>query len=83
MAEISIENPVLKTVCNIVPFISTLYNDEVCIGITDREQYIFVKYGKSFRLPFEVGTPINDAIKKVCREKRTIIMEIPLNVMEQ
>ena len=83
MLEISIENPILKTVYDIVPFISTLYNDEVCIGITDREHYLFTKYGKSFSLPFEVGTPVNDAIKTVCREKKIIIMEVPLNIMEQ
>lgn len=83
MSEIVIQNPVLKTICNMVPVISTLYNNEVCVGVTDTERYLFTKYGKNFSLPFKEGSPLNPGIIKAQREKTPVIMEIPLEIMEQ
>lgn len=83
MSELCIENPVLKTVCNVIPCISTLYNDEVCIAVTDKEKFIFVKMGNNFDLPYHVGDPVNKFMEQTMRENRNLIMEIPLQVMEQ
>lgn len=83
MSEMIIENPVLQTICNIVPYIITLYNGDACVGVTDTEHYIFTKYGKSFSLPFEVGTPINSPVKKCIANGELFKMEIPLGIMEQ
>lgn len=78
-----IENPVLKTVINLVPFISTLYNDEVCIGVTDNERYIFVRYGNHFTMPVEVGTEISPSVRKSQNERVPIVIEVPLDLMEK
>ena len=75
MSEIVIQNPVLKTICSMVPVVSTLYNDEVCIGVTDTERYLFTKYGKNFSLPFKEGSPLNPGIRKAQRERTPVIME--------
>jgi hypothetical protein len=66
-----------------VPLFSTLYNDEVCVGVTDTECYLFTKYGKNFSLPFKEGSPLNPGIIKAQRERTPVIMEIPLEIMEQ
>lgn len=47
-----------------IPCISTLYNDEVCIAVTDKEKFVCVKMGKNFELPYHSGEPLNDTMKK-------------------
>lgn len=79
----NIEHPVLRTACNLIPCISTLYNDEVCIAVSDKEHLVFLEMGEEFKLPYKLGDPINKNFEQVMRQKKYIVKEIPLNIMEK
>lgn len=79
----NIEHPVLRTACNLIPCISTLYNDEVCIAVSDKEHFVFLEMGEEFKLPYKIGDPINKNFEQVMRQKEYTVKEIPLNIMEK
>lgn len=82
MSKFNVENIFLRAACNMVPYIGTLYNDEVCIAVTDREQFIHLQMGKHFSLPYKIGDPLNHTIQEVIQSGKANVREIPLGIME-
>ena len=68
---------------DLIPYISMLYDDNVCIALTNLTQFIDIKMGKHFKLPYKVGDPINNVIKKVLQEKKPWLQDIPRNIMDK
>ena len=64
-----------------IPYISILFDDEVCFGITDKEKYIYYQDGKNFKLPLQVGAPIVEEAKPVLKTGKPFITEIPKEVV--
>lgn len=75
------EKEIFNTVYRLIPYLSTLFNDEECIALTDTHKYLYVKMGRDFRLPYEVGEEINDKIKASIEEKKTIVQDIPRSIV--
>lgn len=65
MESTKFEYETFNIVSNLIPYISMLYDDNVCIALTDTSHFINIKMGKHFKLPYQVGEPINGTIQKV------------------
>ena len=55
MSDKRFDKDILNTVYDLMPYISTLFNDEECMALTDTEKFIHLKMGKSFKMPYKVG----------------------------
>ncbi len=82
MSEKNFDNKVFNVLHGIMPYISTLFKDEGCLALTDKEKFLYVKMGKQFKLPYVVGQKINKSIKKAIDEKRTVVIDIPKTVIK-
>lgn len=67
---------------SLTPFFNKIFNDEICIAITDQTKFIYVSFGKNFTLPYKVGDPINQAIQSVISQDKIIEREIPRSIMQ-
>ena len=81
MVENKFEKQVFNIVYDLIPFISTLFNDEGCVGIADKENYLYVKMGKNFILPYNAGDPLVPEVKKTIELNRILIQEVPTSVV--
>ena len=43
MREKKFDKEIFNTVYDLVPYLSTLFNDEECIAISDTEKYLYIK----------------------------------------
>ena len=83
MAHKKFDNNVFNTVSGLIPYIRMLFDNEACIAITDRENFIDMMMGEHFKIPYKVGDPVNQPVMKVLTEKKMWIQDIPKNIMEK
>lgn len=81
MVENKFEKQVLNVVYDLIPFISALFDDEGCVGIADREKYLYVKMGKNFTLPYNEGDPLVPEVKRTIESNKMLIQEVPTSVV--
>ena len=81
MREKKFDKEIFNTVYDLVPYLSTLFNDEECIAISDTEKYLYIKMWKQFKLPYEVGDKISEGVKASVLEKKTIVQDIPKRIV--
>ena len=83
MAHKKFDNNVFNTISGLIPYIRMLFDNEACIAITDRENFIDMMMGEHFKIPYKVGDPVNQPVMKVLTEKKMWIQDIPKNIMEK
>ena len=81
MKEKKFDKEIFNTVYSLIPYLSTLFNDEECIALTDTHKYLYIKMGRDFKLPYKVGEEINDKIKASIEGKKTIVQDIPRRIV--
>lgn len=74
------DKEIFNIACNFAPYFRFIFDDDACIGITDREKYIYVLQGREFVIPLKVGDPIYPGVDEVFRTKKPIKTEISLTV---
>ena len=75
------DKQVFNNLYEFIPYISLLFDDDACIGITDKEKYIYVQQGKNFKLPLKDGDPIVEEAKPVFETGKPYITEIPKQIV--
>ncbi len=48
----------LQSLIYLLPYISILFDDDVALGVTDREKFLVVQNGKELVLPLKAGDPL-------------------------
>ncbi len=81
MSDKRFDKDILNTVYDLMPYISTLFNDEECMALTDTEKFIHLKMGKSFKMPYKVGEGLAKLVKTAIRDKTTKVFEIPKSIV--
>lgn len=72
---------ILNVVYNLTPYITTLFNDEECLALTDKEKFLYVKMGRNFKMPHKEGEKIARVVREALEEKCTKILEIPKSIV--
>lgn len=62
-----------------VPIIELMYDNDACIGITDKEKYIYVHQGENFKLGVSVGDPIVKGALPVLKSGKPLVHHVPLS----
>lgn len=75
------DKEIFNIVYDLIPYISTLFNNEECLALTDTEKYIYVKMGREFELPYKEGDVLNSLPKAAIEEKKTKIADIPKEII--
>lgn len=67
---------------NAIPLIEVLFDDDISMGITDTEKYLYTKYHKSLELSAREGDriPEGGAVVEVLRTGRSAIKVVPAHV---
>ncbi|MBE6049742.1 MAG: chemotaxis protein [Clostridium sp.] len=65
-----------------MPYISVLFKDEECLALTNTEEFLYVKFGKEFTLPYKEGQRVNKSIMRAINEKRAIEIDIPRSIVK-
>lgn len=76
------EKEIFNTMYSIIPIVSALYDDSVCIGITDREKYLYTQMGKNFQIPFHAGDTLNPFAVKVIEKGEFCKVSLPKHIMQ-
>ena len=74
------DKKIFNTVYDFLPYISTLFDDEECAGIGDKEKFIHTKMGRDFKLPYVEGDSITPVMVDCIKYKKTVVMDIPADV---
>ena len=74
------EKNIFNTIHGFLYYIDILLGKDACYAITDKEKFIFIKQGKEFKLPYEIGQTINDTIKSVLNNEKELIVDIPRRI---
>lgn len=79
----AVENVELKKVIDMVPYISTFFDDDVLIFISDKEKIIYYQPSKEIDFKTKIGEPLlkGGAHEKAIQTGRTIIEEIPADLL--
>ena len=79
----AVENVELKKVIDMVPYISTFFDDDVLIFISDKEKIIYYQPSKKIDFKTKIGEPLlkGGAHEKAIQTGRTIIEEIPADLL--
>lgn len=56
------EKEIFNVMYDVIPMISLMFNDNVGIGLTDRENYIYFKQGKNIKLPIDAGYSLTEPL---------------------
>lgn len=81
MGENKFDKQVFNVVYDLIPFISALFDDEGCVGIGDRNNYLYVKMGDNFKLPYNVGDPLVPEVKRTIEADKMLVQEVPTSVV--
>lgn len=81
MAIKKFESNMLNLTYDFMSIISTLFNDEECMALTDTEKFLYIKMGKNFKLPYTVGDKINDSIRQTIISRKAIVQDIPKRIV--
>jgi transcriptional regulator with GAF, ATPase, and Fis domain len=75
------DKQIFNTLYDLMTYITTLFNDEECMALSDTEKYIYVKMGREFKLPYKEGDIINSVPKAAITQKKTQIVDIPREII--
>lgn len=81
MSEKRFDKNILNTVYDLMPYITTLFKDEECLALTDKEKFLHIKMGKTFQMPYKVGQKIAKLVRTAVEDKCTKIFEIPKSIV--
>lgn len=81
MQEKKFDKEIFNTVHSLLPYISILFNNEECLALTDTEEFIYLKMGKEFKMPYKVGAKINSALKSSITEKKVREIDVPKEIV--
>ncbi|RLL47088.1 chemotaxis protein [Oceanobacillus piezotolerans] len=76
-------HPTIEAFINLAPYIQELINDDITIGIYDKEKLIINFPAKTFALNVTPGDPLleGDIITKAIRENRNQAMTVPAEIL--
>ncbi|MBQ3420847.1 MAG: chemotaxis protein [Romboutsia sp.] len=81
MQEKKFEREIFNTVYSLMPYISSLFNNEECMALTNTEEFIYLKMGNEFKLPYTLGQKLAPSVKVAITEKRTVVIDIPKKIV--
>ena len=74
-------NVALKVICDFIPSLSKLFNDDECIAVSDREKFIDVIVGSKFSMPYKVGDKLGPTLLSTIESGKTSIYDIPEDIV--
>jgi len=82
MENIKTETEILQSFERIIPIIPLLFNDDIAIGIANRDKYLKIQQGKELKLKIQEGQsiPSGGAAYDALRTGKVIIQEVPKEV---
>lgn len=71
------ENEILNSIFTTIPFITTFFDDDIEIMLTDREKILYYQGSKEIDAKLRVGSPIGKFVKETMEKGKTEIKIIP------
>lgn len=71
------ENQILNSILTTIPFITTFFDDDIEIMLTDREKILYYQGSKEIDAKLRVGNPIGQFVKETMEKGRNEIKIIP------
>ncbi len=82
MSENQLEREVFKKALDFIPYIDFIFNDEAAVGITDKNEYIYIKQAKSYNIPLKVGDKIVPTLEHILKTRKAEISKVNKGFIE-
>lgn len=75
------ENNGLKSVCDVIPYIDTFFDEDIEIMVTDREKVLYYQGSKEIDGKIKMGSPIGKFVKEAMNRGKIEVKIIPEEFM--